>query len=136
MYLVLSTVFITVLIYLSDMSNIEHRAVIKFFGRKELNVAEITRELEDVYQDCAPAYRTVAKWVTELKDPTRGFENASRSGRPTTTTTEENIKAVERIVMCDRQISVRRVADELDIPKTIVHEIMTIHLGMRKVCVR
>jgi CBS domain-containing protein len=74
--------------------------------------------------------------VTEFKDPTRDFEDASRSGRPATTTTDENLEAVERIVMRDRQISVRRVADELGIPKTIVHEIMTNHLGMRKVCVR
>jgi hypothetical protein len=38
--------------------------------------------------------------------------------------------------MRDRQISVRRVADELDISKTIVHQIMTTHLAMHKVCVR
>jgi hypothetical protein len=118
------------------MSNIEHRAVIKFFSRKELNAAEITKELVDVYQDSALAYRTVAKWVNELKNPTRDFEDAPRTGRPPTTTTDENIEAVERIVMRDRQISVRRVVDELDIPKTIVHEILSNRLGMRKVCER
>ncbi len=35
---------------------------------------------------------------------------------------DENIEAVERIVMCNQQISVRLVADELGIPKTSVHE--------------
>ena len=75
--------------------------------------------------------------MSEFKDdPARDFEDAPRSGRPPTTTTDENIKAVEHIVMRDRQISVRRVADELNIPKTIVHEIMSNHLGMRKVCIR
>lgn len=119
------------------MSNIEYRAVIKFFTRKGLNATEITKELEEVYNDSSPAYRTVAKWVSEFKDdPARDFEDAPRSGRPPTTTTDENIKAVEHIVMRDRQISVRRVADELNIPKTIVHEIMSNHLGMRKVCIR
>jgi histone-lysine N-methyltransferase SETMAR len=125
-----------VFIYLSNMSNIEHRAVIKFFSRKGLNATEITKELEDVYQDSAPAYRTVAKWVAEFKDPTRDFEDAPRTGRPPTATTDENIEAVERIVLRDRQISVRRVADELGISKTVVHEILSNHLGMRKVCVR
>ena len=38
--------------------------------------------------------------------------------------------------MRDRQISVRRVADELGIPKSSVHEIMSNELGMRKVCTR
>jgi len=74
--------------------------------------------------------------VAEFKDPTRGFEDAPHTGRPPTTTTVENIEAVERVVMRDRQISVPRAADELGIPKTIVHEIMSNYLGLRKVCVR
>ncbi|CAF1509024.1 unnamed protein product [Adineta ricciae] len=118
------------------MSNIEKRAVIKFFIRKGLNATEISEELEDVYGDSAPSYRTVAKWVGEFKDPERGFEDAPRSGRPLTTTTDENIEAVERIVLRDRQVSVRWVAAELDIPKTTVHEIMKNHLEMKKVCTR
>jgi len=119
------------------MSNIEYRTIIKFFTLKGLNATEITEELKEVYDESAPAYSTVAKWVAEFKDdPTRDFKDAPRSGRPSTTTTDENIKAVEHIVMRDRQISVRRVAAELNIPKTIVHEIMSNYLGMRKVCVR
>ena len=52
------------------------------------------------------------------------------------TITDENMKAVERIVMCDRQISVRRVTAELRIPKTTVHDIMNNWLAMSKVCIR
>ena len=122
--------------FFSDMSNLEHRVVIKFFTRKGLNATEIKKELDDVYMDSAPSYRTVAKWVAEFKDPERDFEDAPRNGRPPTTTVDENIKAVERIVMRDRQVSVRRVADELGISKSSVHEIMSVHLGMKKVCTR
>ena len=35
--------------------------------------------------------------------------------------------------MCDRQISVRRLAYELAIPTTTVYEIMSNHLAMKKV---
>jgi transposase len=84
------------------MSNIEHRAVIKFFTRKGLNATEISKELDNVYKDSAPSYHTVAKWVAEFKDPERGFEDSPRTGRPSTVTTTENIEAVERIVMRDR----------------------------------
>lgn len=118
------------------MSNIEYRSVIKFFTRKGLNAAEISKELNDVYKDSAPAYRTVAKWVAEFKDPERGFEDLPRTGRPSITADEENIKAVERIVMRDRQISIRRVAYELDISTTSVYEIMKSQLGMKKVSTR
>ena len=118
------------------MSNIEHRAVIKFFIQKGLSATEISKELDNVYKDSAPSYRTVAKWMAEFKNLERGFEDAPRTGRPSTITTDENIEAVERIVMRDRQISVRRVAYKLDIPKTTVHEIMNHQLSMTKVCTR
>ena len=68
--------------------------------------------------------------MTEFKDPERAFEDASRMGRPLTITAEENIEGIERIVMSDRQISIRRLAEEL----TTIHEIMNNHMGMKKVC--
>ena len=46
------------------------------------------------------------------------------------------MEAIERILMRDRQISVRRVAYELRIPKTTVYEIMNNQLGMKKGCTR
>ena len=112
------------------MSNIEHRTVIKFFTRKGLNAIELSKELQNVYKNSAPSYRTVAKWVAEFKDPECAFEDASRMSRPSIITADENIEAVERIVMRDRQISIRRLAEEL----AIIHEIMNNHMGMKKVC--
>ena len=113
------------------MLNIEQRAVIKFFTRKRLNTTKISKELDNVYKDSAPSYRTVANWVVEFKDPELGFEDAPRMGRPSTITTGENIEAVERIVMRNRQVSVCRVAEELTIPKIIIHDVTDSQLGMK-----
>ena len=77
------------------MSNIEHRAVIKLSTWQGLNTTKISKELDNVYKDSAPLYRTVAKWVAELKDPERGFEDALRMDYPSTITATENIEAVE-----------------------------------------
>ena len=74
--------------------------------------------------------------MTKFKDPERAFEDPPRMGRPSTITADENIEAVEQIVMRDRQISIRRLAKELPIPKTTIHEIMDNQLGMKKVCTR
>ena len=63
-------------LHFSKISNIEHRAVIKFFTRKGLNAIEISKEPDNVYKDSAPSYRNVIKWVAEFKDPERGFEDA------------------------------------------------------------
>ena len=119
-------------LHFSKMSNIEHRVVIKFFARKALNAIEISKELINVYKDFAPSYRTVAKWVAEFTDPERGFEGTPQIGRPSTIIADENIQAVERIVMHDRQISIRRLAEEL----AIIHEIINNHMDMKKVRTR
>ena len=121
-------------LHFSKMSNIEHRAVIMFFTRKGLNAIEISKKLDNVYKDSAPSYRTVSKWVAEFNNPERAFEDALRMGHPSTITADENIEVVERIVMRDQQISVRRLAEELAIPKTTIHEVINNHMGMKKVC--
>ena len=119
-------------LHFSKMSNIEHRVVIKFFTRNGLNVIRMSKELDNVYKDSSSSYRTVANWVAEFNDPERVFEDAPRMDRPSTITADENIEDVERIVMRDRQISIRRLAEE----SPIIHEIMNNHMGMQRVCTR
>ena len=82
-------------LHFSKMSNIEHRAVIKFFTRKGLNVTEISKEMDNVCKNSASSYRTVTKWVAKSKSSERGFEDAPQIGRPSTITIDENIKVVE-----------------------------------------
>ena len=128
-----NNVLSTMWFYFSKMLNIEHRSIIKFFTRKGLNVFEINKELENAYKDSAPSYYTVAKWVAEFNDPEHGFEDAPRMGRfPSTITTQQNIEAVQRIVMRHRQVSVRCLAEEL----AIIHEVKDNQWGMKKVCTR
>ena len=123
-------------LYFSKMSNIEHQVVIKFFTWKKLNATKTSKELNNVYKDSAPSYRTVARWTAELKNAERCFEDALRMGRPSIITTDGDIDAVERTVMRDRQVSVHRVTHELDISKTTIHEMMDNQLSMKKICTR
>ena len=116
------------------MLNIEHRAVIKFFTRKGLNTTEISKKLGNVYKNSAPSHRTVANWLAGFNDPERAFEDALRMGRSSTTIADENIEAIQRIAMRDRHISIRRLAEELTIPKTTIYEIINNHMSMKKVC--
>ena len=89
-----------------------------------------------VYNDDAPSYYTVAKCLAQFKDAKRGFEDSLRTDCPSTITTYQNIQTVKRMIMHDWQISVRRLVYELSIPTTTVHEIMSNHLGMKKVSTR
>ena len=74
--------------------------------------------------------------LLNFKEPERAFEDSPRTACPSTITTHQNIEAVERIVIRDRQISVRLLAYELPIPTTTVYEIMSNHLSMKKVSTR
>ena len=38
--------------------------------------------------------------------------------------------------MCDRQVSVQRLVDELGISKTLLYEIISDYLRMKKICMR
>ena len=118
-------------LHFRKMLNIKHRAVIKFF---QPDTTEICKKLDNVYKDSAPSYCTIANWVAEFKDPEHGFEDALRMGRLSTITTQENIEIVERIGIRNRQVSVRRLAEEIAIPKITIHEIMDNQMSMKKVC--
>jgi hypothetical protein len=57
-------------------------------------------------------------------------------GRPLTSHTSDNVAKVKAVLDSDRRLSVRLIADQVGLPKSIVHEIVTTELEMRKVCAK
>ena len=55
-----------------------------------------------------------------------------RMDRPSTITADENIEAVERIIVRHRQTSIRHLGEEL----AVIYEIMNNHMDMKKVSTR
>ena len=76
--------------------------VINFFTRKSLNAAETSKELDGVYNEDAPSYRTVVRCIAPSKYPQRAFEHLPRQRLLSTTTTNQSIEVVEWIAMCDQ----------------------------------
>ena len=60
----------------------------------------------------------------------------NRSGRPSTSRTDENIERVTQKVRSDRRLAVRMIADELGMNSERVWRIITEDLGMRKICAK
>ncbi|CAG0902696.1 unnamed protein product, partial [Darwinula stevensoni] len=87
-----------------------------------LNATEITKELECVYKNSISSYHTIPKWVAEFKDSTCGLEDAPQSGCSLTTTTDENVEAMECVGHrnCDivRSLTSSRVSKQL-VSKTV-----------------
>ena len=59
-----------------------------------------------------------------------------RSGRPATSRTEENIAKVGQTLRENRRLTVRSIAEQVNIDRGTVREILTEDLDMRKECAK
>ena len=58
------------------------------------------------------------------------------AGRPSTSRTGNSVVCVKAVLDRDRHLSVRLMAEEVGLPKTDVHRIITEDLHMRKICAK
>ena len=77
--------------------------------------------------------KNVYKWYKFFQDGVEDANDEPRSGRPSTSTTDENVQAVKKIVLENRQITVREVAEDIGISLGSRYEIFSYVLGMRRV---
>ena len=59
-----------------------------------------------------------------------------RSERPATSRTEENIAKARQIVRKNRRLTVRSIAEQVNIDRETVWKILTEDLDMRKACAK
>jgi hypothetical protein len=71
-----------------------------------------------------------------FREGRKDVEDERRIGRPSTSRTSNNVAKVKAVVDTDQRLSVRLIADQVRLPKSIVHEIVTTELQMRKVCAK
>ena len=80
----------------------------------EMKSTQIKDELDSVYGDSAPLFITVKFWAVEFKRGRKSLGVDERLGRPKTATTDENIAKVHQMVLDDRRIKVREIAEVLN----------------------
>ena len=93
------------------MDEIEYRAVIKYLLLKGNTPPQIKDELDSVYGDSAPSFTTVKFWAAEFNSVRKSLGDDECSGRLETATTDENIAKVHQMVLDDRRIKVREIAE-------------------------
>jgi len=118
------------------MDKIEHRAVIKFFVKEGLRPNEIHSKFIKVYGASSPSFSTVKKWAAEFKRGRTSLEDDPREGRPKSATTPEIIEQVHDMVLYDRRMEVREIAETIGISKERVGYILHEELDMKKLCAR
>ncbi|GBP02684.1 Histone-lysine N-methyltransferase SETMAR [Eumeta japonica] len=88
-----------------------------------------------VLQESAPSYTMVKNGLAYFNKD-ESCEDDPRPGRPVTVVTEENVRKIEKLVLADRRIKLWQIAEELQISKERVGEIIHEHMNMRKISAR
>lgn len=114
------------------MEKTELPAVIKYFNLKGLTPTEIKSELDLTLLESAPSIPMVKKWISKFKRGRRSINDELRSGRPKMATAPDIIEKVHRILLDDRRVKVREIADIGGISNKSVHRILCEELELKK----
>ncbi|XP_010811064.3 protein GVQW3 [Bos indicus] len=112
---------------------LEQRISIKFCVKLNKSASETHHLLKEAYGDEVMSRARVFDWHKRFKEGREDIRDDARSGRPVTHRTDENIKKVKDLVCSNRQLTVRMMAEELNLDKETVRLILKENLNMRKV---
>ena len=103
----------------------EQRTNSRFLVRLGKTPSEALQLWQKVHGDEAMSRLRVFEWCKRFKEGREDVEDDPRSGRPSTPRTDVNIKHVRQMLQKDRRLTVRMIADELDLGKSQVWQIIT-----------
>ena len=92
--------------------------------------------IQKAFVDESMGITLITEWYRRFKNGRTSVNSGPRSGRPSLTTTPENIERVRLAIEGDRRLTVRELENDLGIPKTTVSEILHKILGMTCVCAK
>ncbi|XP_066105976.1 protein GVQW3 [Saccopteryx bilineata] len=112
---------------------LEQRISIKFCVKLNRSASETHRLLKEAYGNEVMSRARVFDWYKRFKEGREDVRDDARSGRPVTHRTDENIQKVKDLVCSNRQLTVRMMAEQLNLDKETVRLILKENLNMRKV---
>lgn len=119
-----------------EQRNIEQRYAIKFCVKLGDSVMETYDKLVKVFGDEALSRAQVFRWHKNFKNGRESVGDEPRSGRPVEARTDNNVQRVRTLVHQDRRLTVRILADELNLKRETVRKILTDDLSMKKLCAK
>ncbi|UYV60110.1 hypothetical protein LAZ67_1000019 [Cordylochernes scorpioides] len=114
----------------------DQRTCIKFCVKNEIKCADAFRMLTVAYGEATLDRRNVYRWYKMFSEGREDVNDEERAGRPSTSTTDEKINEVEKMILANRRITFRDVAEDLNISIGSCHSIFINDLGMRRVAAK
>ncbi|KAJ8949300.1 hypothetical protein NQ318_006725 [Aromia moschata] len=116
--------------------SLEQPMAIKFCVKLEKSAAETIPMLKKAFGVDCLSDRHIFRWHKAFAEGLEDVNDENRAGRPSTSSSDDNVERVRDLLNTDRRLSARLISETLDITKTIIHEIVSESLGMRKVCAK
>ena len=88
------------------------------------------------YKNHASSMTTIRYWFNEFKRGRISVFDEKRPGRRIELTTEDMVKKIHDIVLADRRVKIREIADIVDISTERIQNILHEKLGIRKLSAR
>ncbi|XP_037932807.1 protein GVQW3-like [Teleopsis dalmanni] len=107
-------------------NSVEQRVCLKFCVLNEISCVEALKMVQKAYGDSSLSRIQAYEW----------YKSFIRSGRPSTSNTEENVAKIKKIVLEDRRMTEREIPRDLNISNGSIHHLLHDILGMRRVAAR
>ncbi|UYV72603.1 hypothetical protein LAZ67_10000016 [Cordylochernes scorpioides] len=114
----------------------DQRTCIKFCVKNEIKCADAFRMLTVTYGEATLDRSNVYRWYKMFSEGREDVNDEERAGRPSTSTTDEKINEVEKMILANLRITVREFAEDLNISIGSCHSIFINDLGMRRVAAK
>jgi hypothetical protein len=102
----------------------EQRVAIKFCCNVDFSATKTVELIQKAYDNAALKRTTIFDWHKQFREGRDSVKDDEGSGRPTTSRSDNNIAAVDKMFKEDRKVTSRLIADTVDIPKTVVLRIL------------
>ncbi|UYV80226.1 hypothetical protein LAZ67_18002085, partial [Cordylochernes scorpioides] len=118
------------------LKKMDQRTCIKFCVKNAIKCADAFRMLTVAYGEATLDRSNVYRWYKMFSEGREDVNDEERAGRPSTSTTDEKINEVEKMILANRRITIREVAEDLNISIGSCHSIFINDLGMRRVAAK
>jgi len=116
-----------------DLS-LEQRLAIKFCFKAGKSATETLQVVNASYGEQALSRSNVFRWYGRFRDGQEDTEDDPRSGQPTECRNENNVEKISQLLLQNCHLSLRMLADELNIGKDTVRRIVVEDLRKWKIC--
>ena len=110
----------------------DQRICIKFCMKNKIKSTDVFRMLTVTYGEATLERSNVYRWYKMFSEGGEDVNDEERAGRPSTSTTDENIYEVKKIVLVNRRITVREAPEVLNISIGSCHSIFSNDLDMTR----